>query len=369
MSESIELFNSLLQLAVENGASDIHCKAHKPAYLRLHGRLEQVDMDPISDDQILEFIETTIPAQFYEDWKADGQIDYSLEMESLGLGRFRINGFFQRGAPSVVFRHVKDHPPSFEDLNHDASVFKELATASDGIVLLCGPTGSGKSSTLAAILEYINENFDKHIVTLEDPIEFNYTDKKSIFNQREIGIDTPSFALGLRAVLRQDPDIILIGEMRDRATFETAMYAAETGHLVFGTLHAGNAQQAVQRLFEFFPVDQQVAMRRQVASTLRASITQKLIPALEGGGRVPVIEAFVVDSLGQRIIEDGDFEKISQAIESSNDSNSKSFNADLFRLVKGGVIAKQDALAASPNPKALEMNLKGIFLSTGGIVS
>ncbi|MGE9294760.1 MAG: type IV pilus twitching motility protein PilT, partial [Puniceicoccales bacterium] len=208
---------------------------------------------------------------------------------------------------------------------------------------------------------------DKHIVTLEDPIEFNYTDKKSVFNQREIGIDAPTFELGLKAVLRQDPDVILIGEMRDKSTFETALHAAETGHLVFGTLHAGSAQQAVQRLFEFFPVEQQHSMRRQIASTLRGTITQKLIPGIEGG-RVPCVELFVVDSLARNVIEDGEFQKINAVIDGGDETGSKSFNRDLYRLIKAGLVSKADGLAASPNPKSLEMNLKGIFLSTGGLV-
>ncbi len=367
MSETTELFNSLLQLAVDNGASDIHIKSDKPAFLRLHGSLEPVDMDSLKPEQVKDFIESTVPEQFFEDWQTNMQVDYCYDLNDLNLGRFRVNGFYQRGLPSIVFRHVKDQPPSFEDLNHDPKVFKDLAKSHNGIVLVCGPTGSGKSSTLAALLQYINDNFDKHIVTLEDPIEFNYTDNKSIFNQREVGIDSPSFSLGLKAVLRQDPDIILIGEMRDRDTFETALHAAETGHLVFGTLHAGNAQQAVQRLFEFFPVDQQPIMRRQIAGALRATITQKLVPGMEGG-RIPAVEIFVVDKLAESVIEEGAFEKIPAVIDSGEDGGSKSFNKDLYRLIKSGMISKADGLNASPNPKALEMNLKGIFLSTGGLV-
>lgn len=368
MSETIEIFNSLLQLAVDNGASDIHVKSDKPAFLRLHGHLEQVDMDPLTPQQILEFIEISVPQQHYDDWKHQGQIDYSYNLDELGLGRFRVNAFHQRSTPSIVFRHVNDTPPTFEQLNHQPKVFKELTKSMSGIVLICGPTGSGKSSTLAAFLEHINSNFDKHIITLEDPIEYTYTDKKCIINQREVGIDTPNFELGLKAILRQDPDIILIGEMRDRETFETALYAAETGHLVFSTLHAANAQQTVQRLFEFFPVEQQESMRRQIAELLKATITQQLVPTLEGEGRVPAVEIFVVDALGASVIKEGTFEKIQQVIEASEDSGSQTFNKDLFRLIKSGIISKQDGLAFSPNPKALEMNLKGIYLSSGGIV-
>jgi len=366
MNDSVEIFNNLLQLAVDNGASDIHIKSNKPAFLRLHGRLEPVDMDPLRPEDVYSFVEETCPEQFYERWREDAQVDYSYKLED--LGRFRVNAFHQRGTPSMVFRHVKDKPPTFEQLNHEPDAFKKLVSGKDGIVLVCGATGSGKSSTLAAMLNHINHTEDKHIVTLEDPIEFNYSDVKSVFNQREVGIDTPNFGMGMKAVLRQDPDIILIGEMRDKETFETAISAAETGHMVFGTLHSANAQQAVQRLFEFFPPEHQINMRRQIAGALKATITQRLVPGMDGG-RMPVVEIFMVDGLGRKVIEEGNFEKIPSVIEAGKENGSKSFNQDLYRLIKAGKVTKQDGMAFSPNPKALEMNLKGIFLSTGGIVN
>ncbi|MDQ8194997.1 PilT/PilU family type 4a pilus ATPase [Coraliomargarita sp. SDUM461004] len=362
----LETIHGLLNLAVENGASDIHIKSNKPAFLRLSGRLESVEMDPIPPEDIREFIEQSVPEQFFGNWSSDRQVDYSYRVEN--IGRFRVNGFLQRGLPSIVMRHVSDHPPTFAELNIDGDVLSKLCREKNGIVILCGATGSGKSSTLAAMVNYINMNFDKHIVTLEDPIEYTYTDIKSIINQREVGIDCPSFADGMRAVLRQDPDVILVGEMRDKSTFETALQAAETGHLVFGTLHASSAQQAIQRLFEFFPQERKVALQRQIASSLLGTITQKLLPALEGGGRYPVSESFILDTLARKIIIDGDFTKIEAVIEASEDTGSKTFNQDLYRLVKEGKVTKANAMSHSPNPSQLEMNLKGIFLSSGGIV-
>ena len=363
--EPLELFDQLLTLAVENGASDIHIKTNKPAFLRLHGRLEAIDMDPIDQDTIVGYLEESIPEQFFENWRHEGQADYSYKLE--GVGSFRVNGFLQRGTPSIVFRHINPTPPTFEDLNHDPTVFKDLAKEKVGIILVCGATGSGKSSTLAAFLNYINSNMDRHIVTLEDPIEFTYTDAMSIFNQREIGIDCPSFELGMKAVLRQDPDIILIGEMRDKSTFETAIKAAETGHLVLGTLHASSAQQAVQRLFEFFPPEQQTSMRRQIAGALKATITQRLVPKMEGG-RLPICEIMVVEGLAMKTIQEGNYEQINAVIEASTDAGSKTFNQDLYRLIKDGQVSKKSGMEFSPNPKQLEMNLQGIFMSTGGIV-
>lgn len=367
MSETLELFNNLLQLAVDNGASDVHIKSNKPAILRINGHLEPVDMDPLVVNQILAFIEDSCPPQFIERWQTDNQVDYSYRLEE--VGRFRVNSFYQRGTPSIIFRHVKDKPPTFEQLNLDPDLFSGLCQRNDGIFLVCGPTGSGKSSTLAAMLNWINFNMDKHIVTLEDPIEFTYSDVKSSFNQREVGIDTPTFEQGMVSVLRQDPDIIMIGEMRDSETFNTALQAAETGHYVFGTLHSSSAQQSIQRLFEYYPPDQHIGLRRQVASSIRATVTQRLVPSLDGSARLPVIEAFVMDTVARTIISEGQFEKIPAVIEAGKDSGSRSFNQDLYRLIKEGKISKKTGLAASPNPKALEMNLKGIFLSEGGIVN
>ncbi len=363
-----EIINSLLKLAVENEASDIHIKSDKPGILRLNGILQEVDMEPISAAEARDFISETVPYKFKDDWEHDGQIDYSYSIT--GIGRFRVNGFFQRGTVSVVFRHVKDQAPTFDELNiSNGEVLESLCQMKDGVVLICGATGSGKSSTLASMMNWINNNLNRHVVTLEDPIEFNFDDRKSVFNQREIGIDAPSFSHGMRAVLRQDPDIILIGEMRDKTTFETALSAAETGHLVLSTLHSSGSQQAVQRVFEFFPPEQQVIMRRQIAGSLKAICTQRLIPSLEGDRRYPAIETFVVDSLGKNVIQEGQFEKIPAVVEAGKENGSNTFNQSLYELVQGGLISKTDALKFSPNPKALEMNLKGIFLSSGGIVS
>lgn len=361
MSEQI--IDDLLRLAVENNASDIVCKTDKPALLRLQGRLKPVDMEPLSFEVLAGFVESKVPEFLREQMEGEGQIDFAYELPE--IGRFRVNGFKQRGTISVVFRYVKSEIPSFEDLNLQSDTLQKLAQIRDGIVLVCGPTGAGKSSTIAAMFNWLNETMDRHIVTMEDPIEFNFTDNKCVFNQREIGIDVPTFELGLKAVLRQSPDIILIGEMRDRITFETALSAAETGHLVVSTLHASTAHQAVIRLFEFFPPDQQLQARRQLATSLQGIVVQRLIPALEGGGRMPALEILVADSVVKTLIHEGEFEKIPACLDTGEGGGSNSFNKDLYRLVKSGQISKGDAMKVSPNPQALEMNLKGIFLNDG----
>ncbi|MCC5789203.1 MAG: PilT/PilU family type 4a pilus ATPase [Opitutales bacterium] len=363
MSDNI--FNELLQLAAESGASDIHIKSHKMAVMRIDGELREVEMEPISTEDIGDFVERSLPPGFLDRWHEDGQIDFSHAVS--GVGRFRVNAFRQRGTYSVVFRFVSSEIPSFSSLSLVSPTLKRIGQAKDGIALVCGATGSGKSSTLAAILNEVNNTSGKHVVTLEDPIEYNFEDKKSYFNQREVGIDTPSFADGLRAALRQDPDLILIGEMRDRNTFETALSAAETGHFVLSTLHSLDVRQAIMRLFEFFPVDEQDRMRRQIAQSLRAIICQRLIPALEGGGRLPALEILMCDSLSRSVVAEGAFDKITGLLD-NEENGSQSFNKDLQRLIQEGRISKADGLKNSPNPKALEMNLKGIKLSGGRIL-
>jgi twitching motility protein PilT len=359
------MFNDLLKLAVDSGASDIVVKSNKPGYVRLAGRLKPVDMDPITCPEAQAFVDENVPGVFKSKWDDDGQVDFAYAAD--GVGRFRVNAFHQRGLVSIVMRHIKSRVPSFEDLGlgQTAEGLIKLSQAKDGILLVCGATGSGKSSTMAAMLNWINLNMDKHIVTIEDPIEYTFQDEKSLFQQREIGLDVPSFELAIKSVLRQNPDIILIGEMRDKETFETAISAAETGHLVFSTMHAATVAQSLTRLFEFFPPEQIAQARRQIAGSIRGFICQKLIPTIEGTGRVPANEILSADAVVKNLILEGQNEKLQGMLESGSDSTSFSFNKDIYRLIKAGKISKSDGLKFSPNPQALEMNLKGIFMKTG----
>jgi twitching motility protein PilT len=357
-----EIINDLLKLAVESGASDIVIKSEKPGYLRMGGKLRPVEMDPITCDHAQAWVDEHVPRVFKDRWDKEAQVDFAYAADD--IGRFRVNAFHQRGLVSVVLRHIKSQPPTFEQLKIEGETLIKLAQAKDGILLVCGATGSGKSSTMAAMLSWINQNLDKHIVSIEDPIEYTFSDDKSLFQQREIGLDVPSFELAIKSVLRQNPDIILIGEMRDKETFETAISAAETGHLVFSTMHAATVAQSLTRLFEFFPPEQIAQARRQIAGSLRGFICQKLIPALEGGGRFAAHEIMVADATVRNLILDGHNDKIQQLLDSGADGMSKSFNKDIYRLIKEGKISKADGLRFSPNPAALEMNLKGIFFKT-----
>jgi twitching motility protein PilT len=362
MTTHTELINDLLKLAVDSGASDIVIKSGKPGYVRLSGRLKPVDMDPLLGSDVESFVVEHVPRVFMPMWTDIGQVDFAYA--ATDIGRFRVNAFHQRGTVSIVFRHIKSQVPTFEQLGLAPEPILKLAKAKDGILLVCGATGSGKSSTMAAMLNWVNQNLDRHIVTLEDPIEFTFQDDKSVFQQREIGLDVPNFEMAIRAVLRQNPDIILIGEMRDRETFETAISAAETGHLVLSTMHAGTVSQSLTRLFEFFPPEQQLLARRQVANTLRGFICQKLIPALEGGGRVPANEILYADGVVRNFILENQNDKVQGLLDSGADSGTFSFNRDIYRLIKAGLISKADGLRFSPNPQALEMNLKGIFMKS-----
>jgi twitching motility protein PilT len=359
-----EIINDLLKLAVDSGVSDVIIKSNKPGYVRLAGKLKPVDMDPISCPEAQAWVDEHVPRVFKAKWDDDGQVDFAYAVES--IGRFRVNAFHQRGLVSIVMRHIKSSVPTFDQLGlgQTADALIKLVQAKDGILLVCGATGSGKSSTMAAMMNWVNQNMDKHIVTIEDPIEYTFSDDKSLFQQREIGLDVPSFELAIKAVLRQNPDVILIGEMRDRETFETAISAAETGHLVFSTMHASTVAQSMTRIFEFFPPEEQIQARRAISGSLRGFICQKLIPTIEGTGRVPANEILTADATVKNLILEGQFEKIQGMLEGSGDSSSFSFNKDLYRLIKAGRISKADGLRFSPNPQALEMNLKGIFIKT-----
>lgn len=359
-----EMINDLLKLAVESGVSDVIIKANKPGYVRLAGKLKPVDMDPITSPEADAFVTEHVPKIFRPRWDDEGQVDFAYSFE--GVGRFRVNAFHQRGLVSIVMRHIKSTVPTFAQLGlgETEQALIKLSQAKDGILLVCGATGSGKSSTMAAMMNWINQNLDKHIVTIEDPIEYTFQDDKSLFQQREIGLDVPNFQLAIKAVLRQNPDIILVGEMRDRETFETAISAAETGHLVFSTMHAATVAQSLTRLFEFFPAEEVVQARRAIAGSLRGFVCQKLIPTAEGNGRVPANEILSADATVKNLILEGQNEKIQGLLESNADSATFSFNKDLYRLWKAGKINKQDALKFSPNPQQLEMNMKGIFIKS-----
>ena len=347
LAVSMEL-NDVLIHAVETAATDVHFKVGQPPVFRSDGLLSPATAFPALADEDLETILDAVTASAprrREAFDETGELD--IAYASPGLPRFRVNGFRQRGAISFAFRRVPSAIAGFEDLGLPAGV-ERLAREPRGLVLVTGATGSGKTTTLAAVVDYINESRAQHIVTIEDPIEFLHTDKSCIVNQREIGVDTDSFGQALRRVLRQDPDVILIGELRDAETAHVALQAAESGHLVLSTLHTIDAAETLSRLIEFFPPEKQPQIVSVLAGSLRGVISQRLLPRV-GGGRIPAVEVMVVNARIAELIRERRGESIHQAMEDGEFFSMQSFTQALIRLVLDGLVEREVAANTATN--------------------
>ena len=357
----MEIFHRILQAAVEGGASDIHLKIETPVVLRINRKLVAIECPYPTAEWLDNLVATIVPKHAKERLDQEREVDFSYYLP--GTGRFRTNVFQQRGSWCLAMRFVKVQVPSFEELGL-LSITKDLAESQRGIVLVAGSTGSGKSTTLAAMIEHINGHSRKHIVTLEDPIEYVFEDNQSVIEQREVGLDTQSFQHALKHVLRQDPDVIMVGEMRDATSFQAAMSAADTGHLVLSTLHTTNAALSINRILDFFKADEREQIRRQLAGTLRAVICQRMVPTI-AGGMTPAQEIMINTPTIRKLLEENRLDKLPVAIETATDDGMLNFNQALFQLVKDGKITEKEALAKATNAQALEMNFQGIFLSEG----
>src|SRR5580693_8100080 len=357
----METFRRILTTAVQGGASDIHLKVGTPIIFRINRKLVVVEGPLPTEEWMDTVLQNIMPRHLRQDGKRFHECDFSYFLPD--VGRFRTNCFFQRGTPCLAMRFVKTQVPSFEELGL-LPVLRQIAESPRGIVLLAGSTGCGKSTTLAAMLEHINANSRKHIITLEDPIEYVFEDNQSVIEQREVGLDTHSFEEGLKYVLRQDPDVIMIGEMRDGISFTAAMSAADTGHLVLSTIHTTNAAQSVGRILDFFKPDERDQVRRQLAATLQAVICQRMVPTI-AGGMTPALEIMVNSGTVRKLIEENRLERLGAAIETGSEEGMLSFNQSLFQLVKDGKVSQKEALAKATNAQALEMNFQGIFLTEG----
>jgi len=340
--------NDVLRHAVEVGATDVHFKVGQPPVLRSDGSLEPAtEFPPLDDDDlanVLATVTSTAPRR-REAFDETGELD--IAYASPDLPRFRVNGFRQRGSISFAFRRVPNAIAGFDELGLPAGV-ERLACEPRGLVLVTGATGSGKTTTLAAVVDYINQSRAQHIVTIEDPIEFLHTDKRCIVNQREIGVDTDGFGQALRRVLRQDPDVILIGELRDAETAHVALQAAESGHLVLSTLHTIDAAETLSRLIEFFPPEKQPQIVSVLAGSLRGVISQRLLPRV-GGGRVPAVEVMVVNARVAELIRERRGEAIPQAIEDGEYFDMQSFTQALIQLVLEGLVDRDVAASTATN--------------------
>jgi twitching motility protein PilT len=361
-SARMELFTKILKTAVDGAASDVHLKIGGPVIYRINRELIAVECPFPTVEWMNKVVMTITPDHLKKRLEEDREIDFSYFIP--GLGRFRTNLFQQRGQWALAMRHVKTNVPSFAQLGLLEQI-KQIAESPRGIVLVAGSTGSGKSTTLAAMIEHINGNFKKHIITLEDPIEFVFEDNQCVIEQREVGLDTQSFHHALKNVLRQDPDIIMLGEMRDAESFAAAMSAADTGHLVLSTLHTTTAAQSVNRILDFFKADEREQVRRQLAATLRGVVCQRMVTTVDNK-MTPALEILINSPLVKKMIEENRLDKLAAAIETSADDGMLTFNQCLFNLVKSGRVSEKEALAKASNPQALEMNFKGIFLNEGG---
>jgi twitching motility protein PilT len=344
--------------AVGKGASDILIKVGNSPLARIDGQLGPLYDDaphllpPDTDRMARELM----PEYRIKEFENEQEADFAYAVP--GLGRFRVNAFRQRGSVSMVLRAIPIHPPNFADLNLP-NVIRELAEEERGIVLVTGTTGSGKSTTLAAMISHINATMAKHIVTIEDPIEYLYKDDKSGINQREIGSDTASFKRALRRVLRQDPDVILIGEMRDEETVQTALSAAETGHLVFSTLHTADAGETVNRILEFYEPHEQTQARAMLSSVLKGVISQRLIPTADGEGRTAVVEVLRSTGRVQDMIKDGDVSGLTEIIAEGAFYGMQSFDQALYAAVKDGRVTMDTAMSYATKPHDFKLLVQG----------
>jgi twitching motility protein PilT len=358
--------NEILKIALKGGASDIHLKSGLPPIFRVDGALVPLKnadrLLPEQMDQISDHIMNSVQIERFQE-KREADLAYGIA----GLGRFRVNVFQQRGTKGIVFRVIPFGVKTVDQL-HLPKVVQGIAEEHRGLILVTGTTGSGKSTTLAAMIEHINATRTSHIMTIEDPIEFLIRDRRSIVNQREIGVDTQNFANALRAALRQDPDVILVGEMRDFETIETALTAAETGHLVLSTLHTLDATETINRIISVFPPYQQKQVRLQLSAILRAVISQRLVPRADGKGRVPALEVMISTARVRECIADKDRTKeIHDAISKGFTTyGMQTFDQSLMHHVKSELITYEEALKHVSNPDDFALRFRGIDSASDG---
>jgi len=357
----MEVFRRILKAAVDAHASDIHIKVGGPVVFRISRQLVAIEAPVPTVEWMDNVVTQIVPHHMKKHFDEAREADFSYLVP--GIGRFRTNVFQQRGELAIAMRYVKNAVPDFQTLGLP-EVLLRLAEAPRGIVLLAGTTGCGKSTSLAAMIEHINANQRRHVVTMEDPIEYVFEDNQSIIEQREVGLDTESFYTGLRAALRQDPDVVMIGEMRDAVTFAAAMSAADTGQLVLSTVHTTNASQSIIRILDFFKADEREQVRRQLSVTLRGVICQRMVPTLDGK-MTPACEVLLNTPVVRKLIEENRLDKLPVAVETGYDDGMQDFNKAVLDLYNAGRISKEEAMLKASNPAALEMNLKGIFLTQG----
>lgn len=360
-----KIFRALVKLE----GSDLHLKVGQPPIVRVNGTLKPLNRPPIENEEMVRLLVPMLDARNRRIFEEDGGADFAYVIEIDGVNwRFRVNMLKQLGKVGLVARRVSNYIPPFEGLYLPQAI-ETLCHFDQGMVLLAGVTGSGKSTTIGSILNYINSIYSKHILTLEDPIEFVYTDDKCLINQREIGQDVKDFEIAMKHAVREDPDVILVGEMRDQETFMTAIHAAETGHLVFGTIHASSAATTIGRILDLFPEEMHGAIRSAIAFNMKGIVAQKLLKSIKPGvGRVPTVEIMTFTPMIQKLVLEGHDAKLPDAIRIGAAEGMQDFTMSLKDLIDKELIDRPTAFAVAPNKDALKMALKGISVSTPGII-
>jgi twitching motility protein PilT len=361
--------DKMFRACVKLEASDLHLKVGNPPMVRINGSLRPLDRGPMDDEEMVRVCFPLMNERNRKIFERDGGADFAHTVEVDGtVWRFRVNLLQQLGHVGLVARRVSSWIPDFEGLNVPQSLEK-LCTFDQGMILLAGVTGSGKSTTIASMLNWINRRYRKHILTLEDPIEFVFTEEKCLINQREIGLDVIDFEIGMKHAVREDPDVMLVGEMRDKETFMTAIHAAETGHLVFGTIHASSAATTIGRILDLFPQSMHSALRSAIAFNMRGIIAQKLLPSIKKGvGRVPTVEIMTFTPMVRKLILEEQDNKLPDAIRIGREEGMQDFTQSLKALVDEDLIDREVAMEVAPNREALKMALKGIQVKEPGII-
>ncbi|MHC4478254.1 MAG: type IV pilus twitching motility protein PilT [Planctomycetota bacterium] len=358
--------NKFFKVAIKTLASDIHLKVGQPPKLRIYGELKNTTGEVMTKERVEQLVFEILSAEQKQFFVKNGTLDFAHEVSQ--EHRFRINIFRQRGMLSLSARRVNSTILPFEQL-HLPAVLSEIADTGQGLVLVVGPTGCGKTTTIASMIDYINRTRPCHIITIEDPIEYLFVDKKAIVSQREVGIDVQDFGEALRYLMREDPDVVLVGEMRDAETVTAGMRAAETGHLVFGTMHSANASQAVQRLLDLFPQSERDLVRQTLSLTITAIVSQVLLPCLkEKVDRIPAMEILLANPSVRKLISEGRESDLPSVIRGSQNAGMQDFTFSLVGLINDGSIDPKDAYRYAPNLEELKMAMKGIRATASGIL-
>jgi twitching motility protein PilT len=350
--------NELLQLMIKKDISDIHFKAGAAPLIRLNGKLVSTGFDQFTPKHIEELANTLMNPEQKKVFEQENELDMAYHVDE--LSRFRVNIYKQRGTVALTLRVVPLKVKTFEELNLPVEAMKKLASESRGLILIAGVTGAGKTTTLNAMLNYINENYSANIVTVEDPIEYYHSDKKSSISQREVGLDTKSYAKALKYILRQDPDVIVIGEMRDYEAMSAGITAAETGHLVLSTIHTMDAVQTIDRIVDTYPPHQAGSIRAQLSNVLKGVVAQRLVSGKNDESRIPATEILIGTSLVRKLIADGKSQEVYKTMEQGSFYGMHTFDQDLVQLCKDGKITDKEALDISSNPDDLTLKLRGI---------